>query len=318
MSRWRRTATEREGGASRGGALGVLLRTVPVVCLLAGASPGAAQEPSSLRQLESGFTSAVLEYEAALSAATTQRQLWEEKVVALDSVRGSGNDEAADAAFRELSRESAELQRLERRVRSTEEAAGVAKLALLAGLDLRREELEARYASAGGAAERRQVEDLLLDVTRQYVRLENEPLASAESVQPFFSSITFDPRDQAPDLRIKIQLLERRVRMADSTVTQVDRRIERLRGRQRIEQMSEDFQAGVGRFDDDLLRTGSPLPTGSPEEGMPTDSVGAREAVPPQQQIEEAQLLREQLVEARDELSRRAAQFRERLRVITS
>lgn len=282
-------------------------------CLWFLAPPLTAQEPPSLRQLEAAFNSAVLEYEAALGAAAVQRQSWEERMMAWDQVRSSGGGEVSDAALRELERESVELQRLELRVVETAEAAETAKLALLAGLDRRREELEARYAAAADGAEGRQVEALLLDVTAQYRRLENEPL-TGDPVQPLYSSITFDPRDREPQLRLKIQMLELRIQLADSTVGEVDRRIERLESLQRIQQMGEDFRAGVGRFDDDLLRTGPPTQIGDREEGMPVDSAAVQDAAPVTQQIVEAKLLREQLVEFRDELARRAEEFRERLR----
>lgn len=293
------------------------LRVVPgATLLLVLAAPLAAQEAPSLLQLETRFTAAVADYEAALGAAAVQRQSWEEEVVALDQIRASGDDDTFDAAVRELERASLELQRAELRVRETEDAAEAAKVALLEGLDRRREDLEARYAAADDAVERQRIETLLLDVTAQYRTLENEPL-SRDALQPLYSSITFDPRDQAPMLRFKIDLLERRIQMTDSTLDQVDRRIERLESLQRIQQMGEDFRAGVGRFDDDLLRTGPPPTRGAPSEGMPVDSTEVQEAVPLPRQIEEARLLKEWLVEFREELTRRVVEFRDRLRRIT-
>lgn len=328
MTRWRRVrlrASGRDGiGGGRPSAIpsrGALVRIVPMVLfpmvlLLTVEAPLAAQDAPSLRQLEAEFNSAVLDYEAALSAEGAQRQLWEDRVIELEQVRASGGG-TSDAAFRALERESRELQRLQLRVQSAEEAAEAARLALLAGLDRRREELEASYASSSDASERDGLEDLLRGVTRQTRRLENEPLASSDALQPLYSSITLDPRDQPPMLRFKIRLLERRIEDADSTVSEVERRIERLQGLQRIQQMGEDFLAGVGRFDDDLLRTGPPASSsGAAEEGMPTDSASAQEAVPLPQQIEEARLLREQLMGFRDELKRRVEQFEERLRRI--
>lgn len=304
----------RRGRGVRGRGL-VAGLTVGVLALLV--TPLVAQDPPSLLQREARFNSAVQDYEAALGAWATQQQLWEEKVMALEEVRRSGNDERFDAAFRELEEESRELQRLDLRVRTTRESAETAKLALLEGLDRRREELEARYASVSGAAEERRIEDLLMGVMAQYRRLEDEPL-SPNPVQPLLSTITFDPRDRPPSLRFKIELLERRVQIADSTIGQIDRRIERLQGLQRIQQMSEDFRAGVVRFDDDRLPTGPPPASDVGEEGMPADSTAAQEAVPLPQQIAEARRLRERLVEFRDEVARRAEEFREELRRITA
>lgn len=313
------TGPETRGAARRGwvradvAVLGVLLAIVP----WGAAGPVAAQEGPSLYQLEDRYREAVEEYEWARAAVAVRRQDWERELEALDLAREAGDD-AYDAAQRRFLEISSELNRAERRERETLDAAEEARGRLLAKLDERREELEDRYAVATTAAEQGRIEALLRDVAYQARSLEEESLAPDPNLEIFTTSITFDPRDGAPLLRAKAAMLDRRTQQADSAIARLDRRIDQLLNLQRVERSSGDFQASVGRFGDDRIPTGPPRAGAGREEGLPADSLEAQEAVPLEQQIEEARRLREQLMAFREEVARRAEEFRERLRRITA
>src|SRR5690606_16616509 len=130
--------------------------------------------------------------------------------------------------------------------------------------------------------------------------------------------------DGALELGAKAELLERRAAAADSLITDLDERIARLQAQLRRERSAEHFLAGVDRFDDTRVPVGPPGSAGAPGVGAASgrgsaapagdSAVVAPQDLPLDQQIEQLQVFRAQVVLARNQFVGRARLFRDRLR----
>lgn len=308
---------EARAGSWRGSGITARLRILAVggvVVLVAGPLAG---QDVSLGQLEEQHRTAVREYQLAVDVAATQRRLWEERVTAYYRARSDGSEGDNEVAYQELEAAHRELMRLEARIGELRARVDDTRRALLVALEDRLQTLETRFASTNDPVESRRVRNRILADSAQYRRLQDEVIAPDPATILYAPSVTVDPRDGPPQLRFKVDWLERRVAEADSAIVRTDRELERLRTLQRVEQASGDFRAGLDRFGDTRLLTGQSRPTGAREGEIPADSAAVRDARPLDQQIEEALALRERLMEFREATVKRAEEFRVRLRRIT-
>lgn len=288
---------------------------MPVVLGLLGAGPLDAQETSSLAQIQARHESAVRNYDAAVTAAEAQRLLLDEELVRVNLARERRDDDALTQAHRRFQAESKELRRLEDTTRDAESALRQARQALLDGLDQARLALEAQLVATTDQRTTLLIYDRLQGVTSQYQELESESLVPPAAATALFSSgsIVFDDRDGRDELLAKAEILERRAQDADSLIAELDRRIERLQSRQRLERNRNDFLGGVERFGDTQLPAIATRPESVREEGVPADSTEIEGSLPLETQIEELRDLQDWLREQRVFDLGLAAEFRERL-----
>ena len=284
---------------------------VLVASLVAGGSL-AAQETASLPQVDARYKSTQQAHQAALAAAEAQRLLLDDELARVDLAREEDED-ALTQALRRFQTESAELMRLEDRARDTERDLLDARQALLAGLDQQRIALEGQLARASDPRQTQLILDLLEGVTSQYQVLDR---ASPEQVPASLfsqSTVSFDNRDGRDEFQTKAEILELRARDADSLIVQLDKQIERLESRLRLERDTRDFLGGVERFGDTQLPAIAPRPESVREEGVPSDAGEIAENVPLELRIEELRQLQERLRQSRDIDLTQARAFRERL-----
>lgn len=303
-------------------AAGLLARAGLLACAGVALLPvgAAGQLEALIPERRAAYRSAVLAYESAIEAQRAIQSRWEQALAAHEEARRSGSEAEYDAAQARARRASLELQEAQRRVQEAEEALGAARRGLMEVLDERRRRLEEQLESDPPASTREGLLALIEDLQNQYRELEesrhDDELQATLVFQP---SIQYSPRDGPDELRVKADLAERHAREADSTIARIDRDLERLRGRLRLDRIHSDARASRRRFDDAQPPVGA---AGSRNRDldrlMPDDSTGVSiHRLPLPQQIEALEGWKEQLVHYRDEMLGRAERFRERLRRIT-
>lgn len=245
---------------------------VAILALLLVVPPvGAQQQTDSLVQRQLEYTAALSAYEAAIAARDALRPEHESLLARVRAARQGGSQRAYEDAQQGLYSFLPELAMSDRRVAATEGRVEAAREALLEALDARRERLEERLLTAA-PAERGGIAALIRDLENQYDELDRE--REEFEATPAFSSVDFDPRDDARSLQAKAGVLERQAREAEILIDEITDEIERLEGRLRLERQNRDFAADRDRFDANRVPVGTPTRTRSSDDGpVPADSV---------------------------------------------
>lgn len=297
------------------GKLGVAV--LVAVATVLSAAPAVGQEGSVIQRLsryQAEYDVALDNHHAAIGARDVQAQRWSDELANVAAAQGDDNlYRAAMAACQAV---ALELNRLEIRVRQTEDSLMVARGRLLGALDERRDVLQDEYAAASGA-EAQQIRALLADVVNQYDSLEAEASANPTPELPLSVTVTLSPRDDRTSLNLKVSILQQQTQDARDLIQQTEREIERLQTRQRMERSGRDFMAGVDRYGAAEPPTGPPN-LGSAREGViPPDSTAAEQTIPLEKRISDLQVFREQLEDFIGRAQARATEFRNRLRIIS-
>jgi hypothetical protein len=178
------------------------------------------------------------------------------------------------------------------------------------------EQADRQLSAARTPADRTRAITMLRDYQNQQEQIEAERDQPAVRLQLlYYPSIQSDPRDTPDLMTAKAQLLRRKAALSDSSLAQIDREVERLARQVRLRRNAESLERGVERFD------GQP-PLGAPgRRNLPgdvrarPDSAGvARPEITPEQRLEELQLLRLQVLEAKRQFLERAGIFEENAR----
>lgn len=300
-------------------ALGLLLPVLLLLLPRPGTSTSlAAQQPPTLVERQLAYEEAKSLYEAAVLAWSARAQRYERELSRANSLRGAGSEEQLEAVHRAFYAEALALQQLDLRVAGTRQRLEETRERLLDAMDRRREELEEELESAETAAERAEARNLLVDLGNQYRQIEEEAGQPGESRLALYSAIEPRPLDGAFELRNKARLLKRRAGEAEAQLEEMDREIDRLRARQRIQRNRRDFEAGLSRFDDTRPPVGPPGNRNIGGNELPTDTTALATAGSLAERIDLLVDLRDRLEVFRDQLIAKAEDFETRLRRITT
>lgn len=281
-----------------------------------------AQEGASLEEYQLQYESALRNYEGAVAARDAVRSRFERVRNELLEARRAGGDQA-NPAWSALMDANNELNRMRRRVELTLEQLEEAGTRFLKALDTRREELATRAENlpSGARAEAEELTILLVDLTNQIDEVDAQLTEAREPFAPAAPEIVaIDPEDTQEDLVLKAQILEGYAAQYDSTLEELDDRLEQLRERQRTDRRVRDVLAPLDRFDERQLpvvprrfRGGEGGEVGA--QGEPpadTAAVGTR-PLTLEARIENLTSLRERFVGYRDAVREQARFIRRRI-----
>lgn len=269
----------------------------------------------SLAERELSYRAAVAAYDAALAARQVVENQWRQALEAVTAARRAGDQAALDRASNAFIEQATELERLDIRVRSTQDSLEVARESLLEALDRRMGELVEEADTVTTDVRRMQILSLARDLQNQYRELVS---AGADALTPtpvlYPGILAYDPRDTPDLIRQKAQLVERRI---DAVQTQRDEALARIEGIERLirlRRQQDNFSAPLDRFGDVQVPVVSGGGSqGQGETGVP-DSAGAR-APTLEEQLEAWRLQEEQLGFLLTQLRENLRRFRERIGV---
>lgn len=273
------------------------------------AAPATAQ---TLEQREAEYRTVVLEYEAAASARDIVASGFTATLDSLTAARALGDRQEIDRLEGRVRARSLQLQSREVRLGELETRIAEARAALLVALDLRLDSLQTVFDLSGSEVERMEVATLILDLRNQFSSVAAEDLEERLATE-FVSlpAINYDPRDTPQTLLAKAQLAERYAEDFQREIEGVDEDIARFTRDLQLERISGDARAGVDRFGDAQVPVRGRTVGERAEQGLAADTTGVDlEALPPEEAIERLEILREQLVSARDQMQARARLFR--------
>jgi hypothetical protein len=285
--------------------------------LATGSAAQQTQDQVVNRQL--AYDAAKSQYQAALDAWRVVEKQWNDAVEEHEQARRAGDGERQNAALIRALDRSRELDRLERRVADQRSTLDGARAALLAALDDRMERVADQLAAARTTGDRARFGALLRDLQNQQSQIEADRDGPAVRVQVvYYPSIQFDPRDTPETMVAKAQLLRSKAEQADSSLAQIDREIERLERQLRRSRNVQSLVSGVERFGDVQPPVGAPSRRNPPADVRARpDSAGVSRPEPtPQQRLQQLQLLRLQLLDAKRQFLERAGTFETRARRI--
>jgi len=244
--------------AERGRPRRLLLVAFLVGAALAGLrAQASAQAEQILSQRELEYASAQREHESARASWEVQRSRFQNALAEITAAKAAGNGARLESAYQTAQILSLELERLSRRVDGAREALEEEKDGLLEALDLRRRGLEQQFTVARSPQQQTEVAVQIRDLQRQYQSLSAED----ELLRPtlvFWPEVDAGPLDGVPELRAKVEILERQIREAVQEQERVNEDIERLKGRERLERFAADAGRSRDRFGDTDVPVGAP------------------------------------------------------------
>lgn len=266
----------------------------------------AAAQDITLNELERSYRLREQDHRTAVAARQAELERLIESIDAIGIAREGGDAEAIEAAMRAARQASDEVHRLQGRVTLTRERLEGAREAYFAALQQRLLELDDQRRGASGEELAR------IDALQNDIIVELNELAGQVVVQPvsFSIPIELDPRDDVPEIRTKIRLVERRLEEADSLIALYDRQIEGLESIVQDAQRRADFIRGVRIFGDDLPPTGGDAQAQNEREALflPQDTTAAGEPLGPEEQLQSlrnarmlAESYREEIIAKREE-----------------
>jgi hypothetical protein len=273
------------------------------------AAPAAAQ---SLELREAEYRAALLDYEAAAAARDIIATGFTATLDSLTVARSIDDRQEIDRLEGQVRARSLQLQSREVRLVELEERVDEARASLLEALDQRLDSLQMVFDLSGSQIQRTEVATLIRDLRNQFSSVSAEDLEERLATE-FVSipAINYDPRDTPQTLQAKAQLADRYAQDFQREIDGVDEDIERFRRDLQLQRISGDARAGVDRFGDAQVPVRGRTVGERTEQGLAADTVGVDlEALPPGEAIERLEILREQLVSARDQMVARARLFR--------
>ena len=282
-----------------------------------GASVGAQSVEDVLVQRRLQYAAARDAWESARSAAAVLEADFSSALEAADRARRANDDDALERALALAQDRSGPVRSQAQRVSEALAAYDAAREALISIITVRMEQLVDGMNQASSGAERTRLDRIFQDLANELQTLEAEVGDQLRLDPVVLPEVRFDPRDGPEELESKAQRLDRRAAIADSAIADVDRSIEALNDRLRIERQRRDFLAGTERFDDVRL----PVVTGANAAEAPvtpSDSTDAgRRPLTLEERVAQAHVYREQLERYRDQLLIRARTFRQAIRFIS-
>jgi hypothetical protein len=149
---------------------------------------------------------------------------------------------------------------------------------------------------------------ILQDLDNQYRELRELEPEIEVAVMP---EIARGPRDGPEDLLRYASLLDFRGDQYETTLADIDERLEQLRDRQGTSRQLSDFLASIGRFGDTQVPVTAQrtrVEGQDPETGPPSDSVMVERTL--EQEIQDLEVLREQVTARLQQARARADRFR--------
>jgi hypothetical protein len=282
------------------------------------AQPAASQTPEQeviARRLD--YEAARTAFEAANAAFNVVDREYSEAANRFLQARQSGNQDAIARAFSDALAKSVPLRAQKQRVTDVAAKLRTARQAFMDAISGRLEELVAQMDAAASRQRRDSLDAVFRDLNNQLHELDSEAQGTLSLRAVALPDITYDPRDSSVELEQKAQILERRAAVNDTLIQYQDRQIKQLQERQRLERQRRDFMAGAGRFDD----TRTPVLSGAAGADARLTVVDSAGTDPRpltlEERIDALQQYRAQLVEDRDQLLIRAAEFRKHVRMVT-
>lgn len=268
-----------------------------------------------LVQLERRFEAAVSSCEAAVLARRVDQPTYETAVSQVMAAERSGDEAAQQAAYANFYETSQVIDERQRRVVEQCGRAEEVRRDYLGSLDSHRRGLEEQLAEAGSPARESRIRALLADIDNRYQELEDEQ--GGIEVQLVMRPIIQISQTDTPDaVEQKAAYLLRLIEMADSLIVGLDEDIERLESRIRRRRGVENFETGVGRFDQ--LRTPVGSGAGEDDSRSPTanDSTDIG-SLPLESRLSAIRDAKLQVEHYRDQMKARVSEFREYLERIT-
>jgi hypothetical protein len=269
-----------------------------------------AQQPIDRPAREAAYRTARSSYQAARDAWSERELAWGEALDQHGRARRAGDEGQQEVWLTRALDLARELEMHERLVADADAALDDARSALLATLAQLSEVLQRQRAGASSAAERTRLTTLLEEAESRRDELEVEAQDGVRLQLVYYESIQYDPRDDPESLAAKAELLRSKAEQADSLIVQVDREIDRIGRQVRRARNAQALLTGVERFGD-IQAPGAPGRVATPSDVRArTDSTGV--AVPaqtPEQQIQQLELLKGELEQARRSFLQRAETF---------
>ena len=311
------------------------LRSLLSAVVLAGAAwmggvPLAAQAPPEdievrLRDAELEYDVANGEWETTLSAFRAAEARFQRAIEAVNTAQASGDSDAYEGALARAQREAILLQRQEARELGAREQLASVRSVLMETLALSRDRFYQDAIDTDDPQERRELAALYEDRDREYRELERASAPPTEISLVVMPELMIDPRDGPDELRMKIGLLELRIREIGDDIKGIDDRVQSLEKRLRQERDLENLVLGVERFDDTFLPVTSPDPlsdtTDRDDQAAPAAedaSVESLDELSLEDQIERLGLLGEQMFDLQQRMEDKARTFRQRLARMTT
>lgn len=267
--------------------------------------------PLTERELE--YRAALRAHEAAVAARQVVENTWRTALDSVNAARRSGDRERLDRAQAAFLAQTTEFERLDNRVRATEDTLTGAREALLDALDRRAAQLGEEADTARTPARRQQIVMQARDLRLQYQEIVREGADVLTPTPVFYPGIlAYDPRDTPNLLRGKADLVERRVELVQTQLDEAGERIESLERLIRLRRQQENFNAPLDRFGDVQV----PVVTGggsqNQDEEEMADSAGRQ---PPtlEEQLSAWRLQEEQLGLLLRQLEENLLRFRARI-----
>lgn len=268
----------------------------------------------NLVQHELEYRAARGSYEAALEQLRAEYNAWTRILDEVRAARNSGDDQAREASLARAYARSQEVQRIEIRVQDLRLTFDERREDLLAALDARLDQVQARLgAGALTFDERRDLEAQLAGLANQYVELEEQGSNVLTPRNVLYPSIVYDPRDTPNDLAFKIEFSESKLAQAEAQVEELDGQIVRLENLLRAQRSRRDFIGQLNRFGDTQVPVGQPGQRTDRGEAAVADTAGvALEELPLDQQLATIQTFREQMTRVIEVLEERVQDLRAR------
>lgn len=310
--RWLRTACGVSGAPG-----GAFLPALVVVCLGGWFAPAPAPAQAvadEVVQEELEYRASRQSYEAALEQLRAEYNAYTRILDEVRAARTSGDDAAREAALARAYARSQEVQRLEVRVQELREALDAERGELLAALDRRLDDVQARLgAGTPDLQTRRELEAQLAGLAAQYVELEEQGSNVLTPRNVLYPSIVYDPRDTPSDILFKIEFAEGKLSQAEAQAEELDGQLQRLQNLLRAQRSRRDFIGQLNRFGDTQVPVGQPGQRTERGEAAVADTVGvALEALPLEQQLSTLQTFREQMTRVIEILEERVSALRAR------
>lgn len=270
----------------------------------------------TLAERELAYRAAIQVYEAAVAARQVVENRWRTALDSVTAARLGGDRERLDRASAAFLNQTAEFERLDARVRATEDSLATAREDFLDGLDQRVAELVEEADTATTDAQSAEILSLARDLQNQYRAVLSEEADALTPTPVFYPGIlAYDPRDTPDLIRGKAQLVERRIQAVEAQLGEARESIERIVGLIRLRRQQENFNAPLDRFGDAQVPVVSGGGAGQgQQQGDPgtRDSTGSR---PPtlEEQLEVWRLQEEQLGLLLAQLEQNLERFRARI-----
>jgi len=245
---------------------------LPFLLPVAG-SQALGQENLTLPELEGVYRRAQAGYEEAFAALEVLSSQFDRASQDVLRAQAAGDQAAMNRAYEETVQLGPRMRLARRRVEEKVEELRVAREELLDAQAEYLEELLRQTQAATDPAEQRALAVFVADTRTRIQELRNleDPPVTLEPLP----DINAEPRDGPVELRAKATILEVTAAQYEEQHALNESQLEGLRRDQRLLRRSDDFLAGISRFDDPSVPVGPPGSRAVPVPGQTTPPPGA-------------------------------------------